>query len=182
MFFQLFYLIFFFIAWLMLTHNNNINWLKLKFQILWRAIGLKDVVVTVHLMLKGGHCCTGALRLKPFTLCFIFCRLGVHTYHLVRILAYVCAGIENSKARMYWGNTAVWAFPPLCLIDSECVNKVVFEHVFSVFVPCSHLLLSSCNRCIHTLGSPRTLLHSVVSTQLHTHRHAVETLKDTAHN
>lgn len=38
---------------------------------------------------------------------------------------------------------------------------------------CSHLLPSSCNRCIHTLGSLCTLLHSVVSTQLHMHRHAV---------
>lgn len=64
---------------------------------------------------------------------------------------------------MYWGNSAVWAFLPRCLIDFECVNKLIFEHVFSVFILCSHLLLSSCNRCIHTLGSPCTPLHAFVS-------------------
>ena len=76
---------------------------------------------------------------------------------------------------MYWGNTAAWALPPLCLIDFERVNKLVFEHIFSFFVLCSHLLLSSCNRCIHTLGSPCTLLHCVVSIQPHIQRHTVQT-------
>ncbi len=70
-------------------------------------------------------------------------------------------------------------FSRLCLFDFGCVNKLFFEHVFSGFVLCSHLLLSSCNRCIHTLGSPCTPLHSADSIQLLTLSHSVQTHRET---